>query len=131
VSLSDLNNTAKGAVQNLGRLISAVQDAFAPSTATKTIQINTIGTTSVQVLAADATRSIIIFHNPSSTNPLLVAQSVDGLGLPIVPSFATPGGSWYVGPLGKETFQGVVCQTIWNAVGSTNVSTNPLTILTD
>jgi hypothetical protein len=106
-STDDLNSTAQGIVTNLAKLVSATQrNAFVLGPVTA---INNLGTTSMQVIAADTTRTSIVFHNPMSATTVLVCLA------PTVATFTLPGGNWIVLPQDYLPLTGNV-QGAWNAV---------------
>jgi hypothetical protein len=117
-SLDDINSTAQGIVTNLAKLVSATQrNAFVLGPVTA---INNLGTTSVQVIAADTTRTSIVFHNPMSATTVLVCLA------PTVATFSAPGGSFVVLPQDYLPLTGNV-QSAWNGVAQAG-STCSLTI---
>lgn len=110
----------KGVVQNLSQLIAAQRFAgsFTIGTTTGT---NTLGTTSTQVVAADSKRTSLVFHNPSSTVMVLLAQNA-------VATWSAPGGAFVLLPQDYLSLSGVV-QSAWNAAAQTGTA-NPLTVTT-
>src|ERR1043166_987906 len=88
----------------------------------------TVGTTNAQVIAADSTRTGIVFHNAGTPVPLLVAPSTDANGTALSPTFSSPQGGLVILPLDYLPLSGNV-QTAWTAAAQT-ATANPLTIIT-
>ena len=90
-SLSDLNSTQKGGVQNLGAVAQSMQNALPPPTASTSptaFGFNTIGTVTVSVLGSSSIRHGLIFHNPGATAVYVYLSAMSP-----VPTTAALGGS--------------------------------------
>jgi hypothetical protein len=127
-STDDVNSTLQGVTRNVGLMIRA-QQLSASYAIGATISLNTLTTTSIQVLAAAVGRSGIVFHNPSDTIPMLLAPATDASGNAIAATFALRGGAYLLLPQSYLAVSGSNCQLAWNAVSSTG-PTNPITIAT-
>lgn len=125
-SIDDVVSNIKGAVVNIGQLIAALRlnESFY---IVDTIQLGTLTTTSVQVIAADSTRNALLFHNPGDSISLLVAPATDSSGNAISLSLAARQGGYIVSPHDFVPLTGNNCQLAWNGI-SLSGSSNPLTI---
>ena len=117
-SLSDLVSNVKNIVTNIGQLTASRRNINTFTIGT-TISVNTLGTTSAQVISADSTRTYIMFHNPSDTVTVLVRQNATA-------TFSSRGGAFIVLPMSYVEFSGSI-QLAWNAAAQTGAS-NPLTV---
>ncbi len=89
------------------------------------VSVNNLGTSSIQVIGADPTRSALTFHNPGSAT-IIVCPSVNSVGSAMTASFTTRGGGFIIGPGETLPFSGI-CQTAWNAIANSGAA-NGLTI---
>jgi hypothetical protein len=78
-----------------------------------------------QVLAANAARQSVTFHNPGSTN-VFVYPLLNATGGANSPSNAVPAGAFQIFPGGLLAISGE-CQGAWGAFGAS--ATNYLTIM--
>lgn len=88
----------------------------------------TVGTTNIQVIAADTTRTGIVFHNAGTSVSVLVAPSTDANGKAIAPTFTAPQGGLVILPLDYLPLSGNV-QSVWTGSAQSGAS-NALTIIT-
>jgi hypothetical protein len=129
--VADLVSTQKGGVQNLGRAAQSLANAFPPATASTSpvvTGINTLGTTGVSVIAANALRHGILFHNPATAN---VNIYIYPSGANPAPTLASTGGSLIIFPGGDRAFPSTVYPNVnagFSAFAGTGTN-NALTIV--
>jgi hypothetical protein len=129
--VSDLVSTQKGGVQNLGRVAQALINAFPPATASTSpvvTGINTLGTTGVSVIAANALRHGILFHNPATAN---INIYVYVTGTNPAPTLASTGGAFIIFPGADRPFPSTVYPNVnagFSAFAGTGTN-NALTIV--
>ncbi len=129
-SPTDHLTSIQQAVTALNKIAETFRQYGAPFGLGDVTAINTINSTSpIKVLAADAGRLSILFHNPSAAATVLVAPSQGANSATITVSTASFGGGFAVLPQDYLQVTGS-CQTAWNAlvVAGSTTSTNPLTI---
>ncbi len=90
------------------------------------LAINNLGTSSIQVISADPTRTSLLFHNPNGTSAIIVCPTTDATGAVLSASFTTRGGGFLILPQDYLPLSGN-CQTAWNAVAESGAN-NGLTI---
>ena len=106
------------------------QNYRVPITGGSTTAINTLGTSSVQVIAAAQSRKKITFHNPNVVGNInvLVCQALDASGSALTASFSAPGGGFVIFPGSELPIEGDAAAGAWLAVAQSG-SNNGLTII--
>jgi len=108
---------------NIGALALNPQNMISPAVNGGTLGAS-LGTGSVQVLAADAQRQKVTFHNPGTID-LFVCQAFDSAGNPLT---AGPNpGNWLIFPGGLLTFTGNGVAGAWLGAAR-SASGNPLSM---
>lgn len=106
------------------------QNYVIPVVGGSTTAVNTLGTASMQVIAAAQSRKKITFHNPNTANNInvLVCQALDASGAALTASFSAPGGGFVIFPGSSLTIEGNAAQGAWLSVAESG-SNNGLTIV--
>lgn len=102
-SLIDLVSTQKGGVQNLGATVQSLKNAFPPATASSSpagTGINTLGTTAIVVVAANANRHGILLSNVGLTATIYVYPTA----MVTAPTLASTGGALGIAAGSTVTF---------------------------
>src|SRR6266496_3193676 len=105
-SLSDLNSTQKGGVQNLGAVAQSMQNALPPATASASpvgLGFNSITTTATAVIGTSTSRHGLLFHNPGATAVYVYLTAMSP-----APTTTTLGGAIQIGSGTTVTFPSVM-----------------------
>lgn len=100
--------------------------AFGAASGGKVTPVNNLATVWVQVIAINANRQSITFHNPG-TNTIYIGMMFTVVGSLLAPTLSSLGGTFALLPGATMTFTGE-CQLAWGAIAAT-ASNNPLTIM--
>lgn len=127
ISLSTMETQQRLMVQAINGLQQTLKIGFANTLPVSApLAINNLGTSSIQVIGADSTRSALLFHNPNGSASVIVCPALNSNGTALAASFSLRGGGFLIQPKESLAFSGN-CQTAWNAVADTG-SSNGLTI---
>jgi len=127
VNLSTMETNGRLLLQAVNGLQQTLKVGFANTfPVSATLAINNLGTSSIQVIGTDLTRSALLFHNPNGSASVIVCPALDSSGAVLSASFSSRGGGFLIQPMDSLAFSGN-CQTAWNAVASTG-GANGLTI---
>ena len=92
--------------------------------------VNTLGTSPISVIGANATRKSITFHAPGSNDIYVFPTSVlvNGANSTLTPSLASLGGGFRIFAGGDRTITGPTACQAWQALAASG-SNQPLTIM--
>jgi len=108
-------------------MISALgAQTIGPTSGGKVTAINTLGTSPLQVLAANPQRTTLTFHAPGTID-IFVAPSVNAQGQALVPSLGSLGGTFHIFAGGTLILTGEI-QGSWQAFAASSTN-QPLTIM--
>ncbi len=128
-SMDDLNSTQKGGVQNLSQIARGLTNTMPLATASLSpvaTGINTLGTTVIVLVAANAFRHGIVFHNPGTVSAYIYPTNIT-----TAPTTALVGGSILIDPGGTVAFPSMGFSNVscgWSGFIATG-SSQPLTVL--
>lgn len=91
------------------------QNYSVPNTSGSTLAFNSIPSSPIQILGADAAHDDFILVNPGDA-PVLVYQALDTAGASLAPTFADPGGGIILGSGESAEVTGEAAQGEWRAV---------------
>lgn len=111
-ALEDVVSYLKGGVQTLGNI--AITQRFPGSFSIgDTVALNTLSTTTIQVLPSDPARIGIVFHNPNTSTSVVLAPKTDINGAAITNTTTLTGGNYVLLPQDYLYLSGGVCQLAW------------------
>ena len=126
-SLSTMETNGRLMIQAVNGLQQILKVGFANTfPVSAPLAINNLGTSSIQVIGADSTRSALLFHNQNGSASVIVCPAFNANGTALAASFSLRGGGFLIQPKESFPFSGN-CQMAWNAVADTGAS-NGLTI---
>lgn len=91
------------------------QNYSVPQTGGSTLAFNSIPSSPIKILSADAAHDDFILCNPGSA-PVLVYQALDTAGGSLAPTFASPGGGVILGSGESAEVTGEAAQGEWRAL---------------
>lgn len=122
----DINSTLQGVVRNLSQWTKA-QGTVGSFFLNSTLAVSNVGTTASLAVAANTTRSVLLFHNPGDSVALLLAPATDANNAAITATFSSRGGGYILLPQDYLPLTGANVQLAWN-VAAQSGTTNPLTV---
>ncbi len=127
ISLQGMETNGRLMIQAVNGLQQTLKVGYASTRPVSApLAINNLGTSSIQVIGEDTTRSALLFHNPNGSASIIISPSVDSSGAALAPTFSARGGGFLMAPHDYLSFSGN-CQTAWRAIADTG-SANGLTI---
>ncbi len=124
----DINSTLQLIARQMGQQ-SKGQSAASAFSIGSTLGVGNIGSAaSVAVVGANAGRSVLLFHNPGDSVPLLIAPATDANGAPLTVTFSSRAGGYLLLPQDYLFLTGINTQLAWNVIAQSGTTNNPITV---